>query len=229
MGRGKIVIQRIDDSTSRQVTFSKRRKGLIKKAKELAILCDAEVGLIIFSSTGKLYDFASSSMKSVIDRYNKSKIEQQQILNPASEVKFWQREAAVLRQELHALQENHSRQIMGEQLNGLSVNELNNLENQLEISLRGIRMKKEQMMTHEIQELSQKRNLIHQENLELSRKVERIHQENVELYKKAYTANTNGFIHRELAVADDESHTQIRLQLSQPDHSDYETPPRASQ
>ncbi|XP_048607485.1 agamous-like MADS-box protein AGL21 isoform X2 [Brassica napus] len=228
MGRGKIVIQRIDDSTSRQVTFSKRRKGLIKKAKELAILCDAEVGLIIFSSTGKLYDFASSSMKSVIDRYNKSKIEQQQLLNPASEVKFWQREAAVLRQELHALQENH-RQIMGEQLNGLSVNELNNLENQLEISLRGIRTKKEQMMNHEIQELSQKRNLIYQENLELSRKVQRIHQENVELYKKAYTSSTNGFIQRELAVADDESNTQIRLQLSQPDHFDYETPPRASQ
>ncbi|KAL0679134.1 hypothetical protein Bca4012_007115 [Brassica carinata] len=215
MGRGKIVIQRIDDSTSRQVTFSKRRKGLIKKAKELAILCDAEVGLIIFSSTGKLYDFASSSMKSIIDRYNKSKIEQQQLLNPASEVKFWQREAAVLRQELHALQENHSRQIMGEQLNGLSVNELNNLENQLEISLRGIRTKK--------------RNLIYQENLELSRKVQRIHQENVELYKKAYTSSTNGFIQRELAVADDESNTQIRLQLSQPDHFDYETPPRASQ
>ncbi|KAF3553453.1 hypothetical protein F2Q69_00016458 [Brassica cretica] len=60
MGRGKIVIKRIDDSTSRQVTFSKRRKGLIKKAKELAILCDAEVGLIIFSNTDKVYDFASS-------------------------------------------------------------------------------------------------------------------------------------------------------------------------
>ncbi|KAG8474047.1 hypothetical protein CXB51_033817 [Gossypium anomalum] len=60
MGRGKIVIRRIDNSTSRQVTFSKRRNGLLKKARELSILCDAEVGLIIFSSTGKLYDYASS-------------------------------------------------------------------------------------------------------------------------------------------------------------------------
>jgi MADS-box transcription factor, plant len=60
MGRGKIVIRRIDNSTSRQVTFSKRRNGLLKKAKELSILCDAEVGLIIFSSTGRLYEFSST-------------------------------------------------------------------------------------------------------------------------------------------------------------------------
>ena len=60
MGRGKIAIRRIDNSTSRQVTFSKRRNGLLKKAKELAILCDAEVGVIIFSSTNKLYEFSSA-------------------------------------------------------------------------------------------------------------------------------------------------------------------------
>jgi MADS-box transcription factor, plant len=60
MGRGKIVIQRIENSTNRQVTFSKRRSGLFKKAKELAILCDAEVGLVVFSSTGRLYESAST-------------------------------------------------------------------------------------------------------------------------------------------------------------------------
>ncbi|MBA0631651.1 hypothetical protein Godav_000508, partial [Gossypium davidsonii] len=60
MGRGKIEIKKIEKSSSRQVTFSKRRNGLLKKAKELAILCDAEVGLIIFSSTSKLHHFASS-------------------------------------------------------------------------------------------------------------------------------------------------------------------------
>ncbi|XP_020584680.1 MADS-box transcription factor 23-like isoform X2 [Phalaenopsis equestris] len=60
MGRGKIVMSRIDNTTTRQVTFSKRRNGLLKKARELAILCDAEVGLIVFSSTDRLYDFAST-------------------------------------------------------------------------------------------------------------------------------------------------------------------------
>ncbi|CAH2061493.1 unnamed protein product [Thlaspi arvense] len=219
MGRGKIVIRRIDDSTSRQVTFSKRRKGLIKKAKELAILCDAEVGLIIFSNTDKLYDFASSSMKSAIERFNKTKMEQQQLFNPASEVKYWQREATALRQELHSLQENH-RQLTGEQLSGLSVKELHNIESQLEMSLRGIRLKKEQILTNEIKELTRKRNVIHHENLELSRKVQMIHQENVKLHKKACAASSTGGLGlREPEDADDESHAQVRLQLSQPEQA----------
>lgn len=60
MAREKIKIRKIDNITARQVTFSKRRRGLFKKAEELSVLCDAEVGVIIFSATGKLFESSSS-------------------------------------------------------------------------------------------------------------------------------------------------------------------------
>ncbi|KAI9090915.1 hypothetical protein K1719_028400 [Acacia pycnantha] len=107
MGRVKIAIKRIDNLANRQITFSKRRTGLLKKARELAILCDAQVGVIVFSSTGKLYEYESASIKSIIDRYNRQKEERHQLMNPVVEAKFWQREATVLRQSLEHLQELH--------------------------------------------------------------------------------------------------------------------------
>ncbi|KAI3989155.1 hypothetical protein MKX01_033191 [Papaver californicum] len=73
MGRGKIEIKRIENATNRQVTYSKRRSGILKKAKELTVLCDAEVSLIMFSSTGKMTEYLSPSLngntKRVFDRY----------------------------------------------------------------------------------------------------------------------------------------------------------------
>ncbi|KAM0865719.1 hypothetical protein ACQ4PT_043092 [Festuca glaucescens] len=60
MGRGRVELKRIENKINRQVTFSKRRNGLLKKAYELSVLCDAEVALIIFSSRGKLYEFGSA-------------------------------------------------------------------------------------------------------------------------------------------------------------------------
>ncbi|ESR50446.1 hypothetical protein CICLE_v10033176mg [Citrus x clementina] len=60
IGRGKIEIKRIENTTNRQVTFCKRRNGLLKKAYELSVLCDAEVALIVFSSRGRLYEYANN-------------------------------------------------------------------------------------------------------------------------------------------------------------------------
>jgi MADS-box transcription factor, plant len=89
MARGKIVIRRIEKMSSRQVTFSKRRRGLLKKARELAILCDVEVGVIVFSSTGCLYEYASSTttmgMPSIIHKYQSAQ-EHKQLLNPVSQI-----------------------------------------------------------------------------------------------------------------------------------------------
>lgn len=65
MVRGKIEMKRIENATSRQVTFSKRRNGLLKKAFELSVLCDAQVSVIIFSQKGRLYEFSSSEYVSV--------------------------------------------------------------------------------------------------------------------------------------------------------------------
>ncbi|GMN49270.1 hypothetical protein TIFTF001_018437 [Ficus carica] len=61
MGRKKVELKRIEDKSSRQVTFSKRRNGLIKKARELSVLCDVDVALLVFSSRGKLYQFSSGN------------------------------------------------------------------------------------------------------------------------------------------------------------------------
>lgn len=61
MGRGRVVLKRIENKINRQVTFSKRRSGLLKKAHEISVLCDAEVALIIFSNKGKVYEFATDN------------------------------------------------------------------------------------------------------------------------------------------------------------------------
>jgi MADS-box transcription factor len=61
MGRGRVELKRIENKINRQVTFAKRRNGLLKKAYELSVLCDAEVALIVFSNRGKLYEFCSTS------------------------------------------------------------------------------------------------------------------------------------------------------------------------
>ncbi|KDP31378.1 hypothetical protein JCGZ_11754 [Jatropha curcas] len=72
MGRGKVELKRIENKINRQVTFAKRRNGLLKKAYELSVLCDAEVALIIFSNRGKLYEFcSSSSMVRTLEKYHK--------------------------------------------------------------------------------------------------------------------------------------------------------------
>jgi hypothetical protein len=74
MGRGKVELKKIENTTSRQVTFSKRRMGLLKKANELAILCDAQVGVIIFSGSGKMYEYSSPPWRWVKHAFTSSTI-----------------------------------------------------------------------------------------------------------------------------------------------------------
>ena len=69
MGRKKISIQRISDERNRQVTFTKRKFGLMKKAYELSVLCDCEISVIIFNSHNKLFQYASTDMDNILLKY----------------------------------------------------------------------------------------------------------------------------------------------------------------
>uniref|UniRef100_A0AAU7LJH5 MADS40 n=1 Tax=Hippophae rhamnoides TaxID=193516 RepID=A0AAU7LJH5_9ROSA len=155
-------------------------------------------------------------MKSVIDRYNKAKEKQHQLVNPTSEVKW----------RIPKFLYCNYRQMMGEELSGLSVKDLQNLDNQLEMSLHSVRMKKDQILMDEIQELNRKGNLIHQDNVELYTKVNLIRQENMELHKKVYgTREVNGTTRITPLMAED-SQGPVHLQLRQPQQQNHEMPAR---
>ncbi|TKY75007.1 MADS-box transcription factor 3 [Spatholobus suberectus] len=70
MGRGKLQIKKIENTTNRHVTFSKRRIGLLKKAYELSVLCDVDVALILFSPSGRASLFSGQkSIEEILERY----------------------------------------------------------------------------------------------------------------------------------------------------------------
>ena len=69
MGRQKIEIKKIEKKSSLEVTFSKRRTGLFKKAGELCVLCGAEAAVIVFSPGRRAFVFGHPSADAVIDRF----------------------------------------------------------------------------------------------------------------------------------------------------------------
>ncbi|KAI8878560.1 hypothetical protein K501DRAFT_287822 [Backusella circina FSU 941] len=72
MGRKKIQIQPIKEERNRQVTFLKRKHGLMKKAYELSVLCNCEVALVIMTSNNKVIQYSSSDMDSLLNRFKQS-------------------------------------------------------------------------------------------------------------------------------------------------------------
>ncbi|KAK1365206.1 MADS-box transcription factor 47-like [Heracleum sosnowskyi] len=72
MARRSVEIKKIQDRSKRQVTFTKRRQGLFKKAGQLHSMCDADVAVIAFSLAGNAYAFGDPSVSSILDRYRQA-------------------------------------------------------------------------------------------------------------------------------------------------------------
>ncbi|KAK1565697.1 hypothetical protein Q3G72_032813 [Acer saccharum] len=173
MGRGRVELKRIENKINRQVTFAKRRNGLLKKAYELSILCDAEVALIIFSNRGKLYEFCSSpSMVKTIERYQRCSygaLEASRSINETQQSSY--QEYLKLKTTVEVLQRSQ-RNLLGEELGPLNTKELEQLENQLETSLKHIRSTKTQFMLDQLADLHKREQMLLEANKALRRKME---------------------------------------------------------
>ncbi|CAI9115129.1 OLC1v1015969C1 [Oldenlandia corymbosa var. corymbosa] len=167
MARGKIQLKKIENPVHRQVTFCKRRAGLLKKAKELSVLCDAEIGVVIFSAHGKLYELATKgTMQGLIDKYSKincggappappapgdqlsKERDEPQPLDPKEEIHK-------LKQEIEVLQKG-LRYMSGGGTGTMTLDELDVLEKHLEMWIYHIRSAKMDIMFQEIQLLKNK-------------------------------------------------------------------------
>ncbi|PSS02789.1 MADS-box protein like [Actinidia chinensis var. chinensis] len=171
MVRQRIQIKKIDNLTARQVTFSKRRRGLFKKAQELSTLCDAEIALIVFSATGRLFEYSSSSMNQVIERHNLQGDNLVQQNQPSLELQLENSTYAMLCNEVEE-RTRELRQLRGEELHGLGVEELKNLEKSLEGGLGRILKTKDERFEKEITALKRKETRLREENLWLQQRLQ---------------------------------------------------------
>ncbi|KQK07076.1 MADS-box transcription factor 58-like [Brachypodium distachyon] len=171
MGRGRIEIKRIENTTNRQVTFCKRRNGLLKKAYELSVLCDAEVALIVFSSRGRLYEYSNNSVKATIERYKKATSDTSNTGTVAEiNAQHYQQESAKLRHQITNLQ-NSNRTLIGESMATMSHRDLKQLEGRLDKGLGKIRARKNELLCAEIEYMQRREMELQNDNLYLRSKV----------------------------------------------------------
>lgn len=172
MGRGRVQLKRIENKISRQVTFSKRRSGLLKKANEISVLCDAEVALIVFSTKGKLFEYSTeSSMERILERYERYSYAEKRLSGSGPEQQDnWSLEHPKLVSRIELLQRN-IKHYVGEDLDSLSLRELQTLEQQLDAALRRIRTRKNQVMHESIAELRKKEKTLQEQNSLLAKQI----------------------------------------------------------
>ncbi|KAJ9139947.1 hypothetical protein P3X46_030638 [Hevea brasiliensis] len=168
MVRGKIQMKRIENAASRQVTFSKRRNGLLKKAYELSVLCDAEVAVLIFSQRGRLFEFSSNDMEKTIERYRRNAKDKVQADSVDTEQRIQQQisESTEMVKKIEQLKISQGK-FLGQGLTSCSVEELQEIHNQLEKGLSNIKERKAELFKEKIEQLKAQERLLLEENASL--------------------------------------------------------------
>nr|VDD27459.1 unnamed protein product [Brassica oleracea] len=189
MGRRKVEIKLIENKSSRQVTFSKRRTGLIEKARQLSVLCESSVAVLVVSASGKLYN-SSSGDNSINDtnlshsytismynsilfpfhslykgRYCMTNIIDRYGIQHACELRSLDL-AEKTRSYLphNELLESVKSNLEESNVDNVSVDSLISLEDQLETALSATRARKTQLMMEFLKNLEEKEKLLREEN-----------------------------------------------------------------
>lgn len=141
----------------------------MKKAEELSVLCDAEVALIIFSATGKLYEYASSSMKDMLEKYKLHSESLDTVDQPSLELQLESSDRSRLSEV--ADKSYQLRQLKGEDLQALDIEELQQLEKVLSTGLNRVLATKDERFASEIAKLQSKGAQLEEENRKLEQKM----------------------------------------------------------
>nr|UBT84120.1 MADS-affecting flowering-related transcription factor 4 [Arabis auriculata] len=158
MGRKKVEIKRIENKSSRQVTFCKRRNGLMEKARQLSVLCESSVAVVIFSATGKLYSFSSGdSMAKILHRYEiQHDDDDHKTLDLAEKARNYLSYKELLEIVQCKLEEVNAHNI--------SIDSLTSLEEQFKTALSVTRARKSELMMELVKTLQEKEKLLKEEN-----------------------------------------------------------------
>ncbi|KAL7605367.1 hypothetical protein Lser_V15G14990 [Lactuca serriola] len=166
MGRRKLEMKRIEDKHSRQVTFSKRRLGLNNKARQLSVLCDVDVAVVVFSSCGNLYEYCSGSTESVdamVSRYHKSCPQPEERPTQDTGISTRFKTCNELLQSVKRVDEEGK---------DVSMSDMTELEKELNAALMHTRSRKTQLMMERVSSLREQEKILSDENKELNRQLQ---------------------------------------------------------
>ncbi|CAA7034739.1 unnamed protein product [Microthlaspi erraticum] len=128
MGRRKVEIKLIESKSSRQVTFCKRRNGLMEKARQLSVLCESSVAVVVVSNTGKLYSSSSGDcMAEILKRYEIQHADELKTLDLAAKTRNYLSHKDLLETVQRMLEEAKS--------DNVSIDSLISLEERLKTAL----------------------------------------------------------------------------------------------